>query len=137
MLSGAFSIGLVSDLLGGRRYLCLFFTVLTGSVVTLLMVNHYSTFVVALVGMLIGGSSLVVQTVQSADIGRTIQGKKSLAPIIGSIDGVWSLVACAGQLTVGYLQGGGWSAVFLCMAGVSGVASLVLAPAAWKELYPK
>ena len=72
VLSGAFLIGLVSDLIGGRRYLCLWFCIFSGSIVTFNLVKAYSIATIFFVGALIGGSSLVVQTVQSADIGRKV-----------------------------------------------------------------
>jgi sugar phosphate permease len=60
VLSGALLIGVVSDFVKGRRYLCLWFTIIFGSVATLCLANHYSKFIIFTVGAFIGGSSLVV-----------------------------------------------------------------------------
>lgn len=62
-LSGAFLIGFVSDLIGGRRYLCLWICILGGSIFTFNFINAYSMVTIYFIGAFIGGSSLVVQTV--------------------------------------------------------------------------
>ena len=95
-LVGAFAIGIISDLLKGSRYLCLCASILAGSILTVVLTKTYSIFLIALIGALVGGSSLVISTVQPADIGMRVKGQNSLATIVGFIDGFGSLGACLG-----------------------------------------
>lgn len=101
-LVGALLLGFISDLIK-RRYLTLFIAVAIGSIFTQCLTQKFSKIIIFFVGMLVGGSHLVVGTVMSADIGRDTIGKKNLATIVGIVYGFGSLGTCIGGVTLGYV----------------------------------
>lgn len=71
----------------------------------------------------------MVSSVSGADISKGIKGKRSIATIIGIIDGIGSVGACIGQIVIGYMLVGGvnnWDVVFSSMAVMTGLSCLPL-----------
>ncbi len=83
--------------------------------------------------MLVGGSHLNVGTVMTADIGRDIKGKKTLATIVGIVYGFWSMGTCIDVVTLGYVQLTGWDNVLTLITILNSLAAFAMIGNAFTE----
>lgn len=96
MASGV-TIGVITDMMSSRRYPVIVLFILFGVYFTYLL-NSTKNFllVIFLVGFTVGGTSQILSSVSAADISFKIKNKRSIATIVGIIDGFGSTGACIG-----------------------------------------
>jgi len=147
MMPGGIIVGVVSDMLGGRR------AVVIGVFMVILMAflavfaaysDHLSS--TAFVGMLfcmgtlVGGPNNIITSAVAADLAAhpSVRGSsKSLGTVTGLINGTGALISSIGLLFIGPLQDKfGWSSVWVYMFCCTGMGTLLMSTKIYSELFP-
>jgi sugar phosphate permease len=147
MMPGGVIVGLVSDLMGGRRacVIAVFMSILAPllwvfAVFSDVMNPVLLLFLLGLMGILVGGPNNIITSAVAADLAEEavklgLAEEKPTGTITGIINGSGSITAAFGLMLIGPLQSlGGWTCVwyFLIFCVVAGTG--LMSPKIWKEL---
>jgi len=145
MMPGGIIVGVVSDMLGGRRAVVIgiFMVILMGFLAVFAKFSEQlssGAFVGMLfvMGTLVGGPNNIITSAVAADLSAhpSVRGSsKSLGTVTGIINGTGSLVSAVGLLFIGPLQAHyGWGSVWIYMFCCTGIGTLLMSTKIYAEV---
>merc|ERR1711971_662966 len=147
-MPGGIIVGVVSDLLGGRRAIVIgIFMVILMAFLAIFAAYSAHLTSTAFVGMLfimgtlVGGPNNIITSAVAADLAShpSVRGSsKSLGTVTGLINGCGAITASIGLLAVGPLQDNfGWSSVWLFLIACTATGTGLMGTKIYAELYPE
>ena len=143
-IAGSVLLGLISDLLYGKRCPVSFIGLLiaTGFHTGLIFLTQNEKVLLFVVifalGFFVGGISNIIAGTACADLGKQDalkNNEKALSTVTGIVDGTGSVGAAVGQKGIGYLQDHGtWRQIFTLMTFFVFLSSLPLSFISYKEI---